>query len=49
MTDADILKLTELIEDLICNRVDIDTFEEILPKVSTVLYNRYCKGWKSPA
>lgn len=43
MTRPDILKLVCLIEDAICQRVDIDEFEEILPKVSEVLYNRYCK------
>ncbi len=46
MKESDILKLAGLIEDLICFRVDIDTFDEILPKVSTVLYNRYCKDAK---
>ncbi len=42
MKREDILKLVCLIEDAICQRVDINEYEEILPKVSEVLYNRYC-------
>ena len=42
MTRADIMKLVSLIEDAICQRVEISEYEEILPKVSEVLYNRYC-------
>ena len=43
MTNDETIKLVEIIEDAICNRVDIDKYEEILPKVSKILFERYCK------
>lgn len=44
MKDSDIHKLLSLIEDLICNRVDIAEYEDILPKLSKLMYHRYCSG-----
>ena len=46
MTTEDIHKLVSLIEDVICQRVDIDEFEDIMPKVSQLMYNRYCNDRK---
>ena len=43
MNSKDVMKLAGLFEDLICMRVEIDEFEDIMPKVSDLLYNRYCK------
>ena len=42
MKDADALALVSFIEDGVCMRVDIDEYEEIMPKISMILYNRYC-------
>lgn len=42
MTSQEIHKLVSIIEDLICFRVDIDEFEEIMPKISQLMYKRYC-------
>lgn len=42
MNNKQIFQLVSSIEDAISFRVDIDIYEEILPKIATVLYNRYC-------
>ena len=42
MRDDDIHKLAGLFEDSICSNIDLDEFEDIMPKIATVLYNRYC-------
>jgi hypothetical protein len=44
MTSEQVFKLVQLIEDGICMKVDIDDYEEIMPKVALVLFNRYCSG-----
>lgn len=38
----DVLKLVELFEDVICQRVGIDEYEALMPNVAEVLYSRYC-------
>lgn len=48
MRSDEILQLVGLIEDLICFMVDPEVFEEIMPKISEVMHNRYCKEQNNP-
>lgn len=41
MTKPEIIKITEEIENLVCNKMQIWDYEKYMPKIVKVLANRY--------